>query len=95
MSDFSLAYSYVAEKLLNVLEKKYIDEFYGKGTYLKIRNVTFSPTKKSCIVDCVVILGETLNESVLNDDMTRLLVITIMEKLLYHYTINVMVSYDV
>jgi hypothetical protein len=95
MSTLSKKFSWACEKLLNELESEYIQEFYGKGTYLRIRDITFSPVKKVCLVDCVVVLGETLNPKSLEDDMTRLLVYETTDKLLRNYSVNVMVSYDV
>ena len=95
MSTLSKKFSWAGEKLLNELESEYIQEFYGKGTYLRIRDITFSPVKKVCLVDCVVVLGETLDPKSLEDDMTRLLVYETTDKLLRNYSVNVMVSYDV
>lgn len=95
MSTLSKKFSWACEKLLNELENEYIQEFYGKGTYIRIRDITFSPVKKVCLVDCVVVLGEILDPKSLEDDMTRLLVYETTDKLLRNYSVNVMVSYDV
>jgi hypothetical protein len=95
MSVTSRSLSFVLEKLLNVLEKDYIQTFYGEGTYLKIRDIVFSPVKNKCMVDCVVILGDTIDMTVLEEDMTRLLVLNMMDKLVMNYHVSVMVSYDV
>jgi hypothetical protein len=46
-------------------------------------------------VDCVVILGNTIDMTVLEEDMTRLLVLNMMDKLVMDYHVSVMVSYDV
>ena len=95
MSVTSRSLSFVLEKLLNVLEKDYIQTFYGESTYLKIRDIVFSPVKNKCMVDCVVILGDTIDMTVLEEDMTRLLVLNMMDKLVMDYHVTVMVSYDV
>ena len=62
MSLSSRNYSRACEILLNELENNYIQQFYGEGTYIKIRDITFSPVKKTCLVDCVVVLGETIRD---------------------------------
>lgn len=86
--------AYVVEKLINALERKNIEQFYGEGTYLKIRDVIFSHVKNNCLVDCVVILGKDIETTMLDDDMTRMLVYNIMDKLYVDMVVNVMVSYD-
>ena len=94
MSVSSRNYSRACEILLNELEFNYIQQFYGEGTYIKIRDITFSPVKKTCLVDCVVVLGEIIETNILEDDMTRLLVYGIMDKLILDYKVNVMVKYE-
>jgi hypothetical protein len=94
MGGSSSKMAYVVEKLINALEKKYIEQFYGEGTYLKIRDVIFSHVKNTCLVDCVVILGENLETTMLDDQMTRMLVYNIMDKLYLDLRVNVMVTYD-
>ena len=86
--------AYVVEKLINALEIKNIEQFYGEGTYLKIRDVIFSHVKNTCLVDCVVILGTNIETTMLDDDITRMLVYNIMDKLYVDMVVNVMVSYD-
>lgn len=86
--------AYVVEKLINVLERRNIKQFYGEGTYLKIRDVIFSHVKNTCLVDCVVILGDDIEITMLDDDITRTLVYNIMEKIYVDMVVNVMVSYD-
>lgn len=86
--------AYVVEKLINVLERRNIKQFYGEGTYLKIRDVIFSHVKNTCLVDCVVILGNDIEITMLDDDITRTLVYNIMEKIYVDMVVNVMVSYD-
>jgi len=95
MSSSSRKFAKACEILLNAIEKEYIEEYYGKGTQIKVRDIVFSPVKRTCIVDCVVVLGELLTEGVLDDEMTRMLVLTMMDKMIYDYSVNVMVSYDV
>ena len=86
--------AYVVEKLINALERKNIEQFYGEGTYLKIRDVIFSHVQNNCLVDCVVILGKDIETTMLDDDMTRMLVYNIMDKLYVDMVVNVMVSHD-
>jgi hypothetical protein len=46
-------------------------------------------------VDCVVHLGEDIDESYMNDEYVRHIIYKISEKVLHDYSINVMVTYDI
>ena len=83
------------EKFLKNSHKKYVDQFFGPNSRIEIRDLIFSPVKKVCLVDCIVFLGDELNEVYMYDDYVRHIIYKISEKVLNGYHINVMVSYDV
>jgi hypothetical protein len=85
----------VYEKFLKNSYKKYVDQFFGENSNIEIRDLVFSPVKKVCLVDCVVHLGEDIDESYMNDEYVRHIIYKISEKVLHDYSINVMVTYDI
>lgn len=85
----------IYEKFLKNSHKKYVEEFFGPNSRIEIRDLIFSPVKKVCLVDCVVYLGNELNESYMDDEYVRHIIYKISEKVLHEYSINVMVTYDV
>lgn len=83
------------ELLLNTLEAEKIQEFFGQGTQIIIRDIVFSPVKKKCVVDCVVKYGKDLETLEAPDDkFVRYLVWQTAELIISDYSVNVMVSYD-
>ena len=48
------------------MESSFIDELYGIGTKVKINDIFYSTTTKSVVVDCKIILGELINEDILD-----------------------------
>jgi hypothetical protein len=85
----------VYEKFLKNSHKKYVEQFFGPNSRIEIRDLIFSPVKRTCLVDCVVYLGDNLNETYMDDEYVRSIIYKISEKILQNYTINVMITYDV
>lgn len=83
------------EKFLKRSHKKYVDEFFGVNSRIEIRDLVFSPVKRSCLVDCIVYLGDQINQDHMNDENVRFVIHKISEKILTDYSVNVMITYDV
>ena len=82
------------EHYLNVFKKDAIEEFYGPNTYIKISSITFGIGSKSIIIECSIILGDIINESVLDPDMAITL---INDSMVYFYPdllVRVIVSWE-
>ena len=83
------------ESYLNEFKGDAVEEVYGKGTKIKIHTITFGVTSKSVTLESVILLGETINESVMNRTLADIL---IQDALIYFfpdYHIKTYVRFDV
>jgi len=83
------------ESYLNEFKGDAVEEVYGKGTKIKIHTINFSVTSKSVVLESVIILGETINESVMDRTLADIL---IQDALIYFfpdYHIKTYVRFDV
>lgn len=72
-----------------------VEEMYGKGTKIKVHNVTFGFTEKSVTIEAIIILGETINEDVMDRKLADIL---IQDSIIYFfpdYSVKTMVRWDV
>jgi len=82
------------ESYLNEFKGDAVEEVYGKGTKIKIHTINFSVTSKSVILESVIVLGETINESVMDRSLADIL---IQDALIYFfpdYHIKTYVRFD-
>ena len=54
------------EKYLNVIKKNEIEIMYGEGTQIKIHSVSFSITSKIILIEAIIVLGNDINEGVMD-----------------------------
>ena len=83
------------ETYINDFRGDAVQEMYGKGTKVKIHNINFSTTTKSIFIESVVILGETINESVIDKALIDIL---IQDAMVYFYpevSLRTYVRFDV
>jgi len=84
------------ESYLNVIKKDEIETMYGKGTTVKIHTINFGVTSKSIMIESVIILGDNINEEVLD---RRLVDYLIQDSMIYFFpeieTVRVMTRWDV
>lgn len=82
MYDKKKGLSNMIEKYINNYKKDLIESFYGVGTKIKIASVSHSLTTDTLLFEVIIILGETINESVLDK---RLIDILIEDTMFYIY----------
>jgi uncharacterized Fe-S center protein len=84
------------EKYLNVIKKNEIEEMYGKGTVIKIHNVNFSVKGNTIMIEAVIVLGDQINEEVMD---RRLVDYLIQDMMPYFFpevqSVKVMARWDV
>lgn len=83
------------EFYLNEFKGDVIQEFYGKGTKIKIHSFNYSISNKSVMIEAVIVLGDVINEEVLDREMADVLV---QESLVYffpEFSVKTMVRWDV
>lgn len=83
------------ESYLNESRGKDIQEFYGRDTRIFIRSMTFSPTKKQCLIDSIVVLGDLKREIHLDPDPAEVFVRDVSKYFLGDYRVMVMVGFDI
>ena len=72
-----------------------VEEMYGKGTKIKIHNVNFGVTQKSVTVEAVIVLGDTINEDVMDRKLADILIQDSMVYFFPDYSVKTMVRWDV
>ena len=62
------------ESYVNEFRGDAVEEMYGKDTKIKIHNINFGVSQKTVFVEAVIILGDTINEEVMNRAMADYLI---------------------
>jgi hypothetical protein len=88
-------YINIIEKYINVVKKDYVELMYGEGVVIKIHNIDPSPTSNSILIEAVIILGNVINEEVLDRSMVDYLVNDIVTLIFPEASIKCMVRWDV
>ena len=83
------------ETYINDFRGDAVQEMYGKGTKVKIHNLNYSITTKSILVESVVILGETINESIMDKSLVDILVQDAMVYFYPEFSLRSYVRFDV
>ncbi len=68
---------------------------YGKGTKIKVRNINPSISNNSITVEVIIILGDVINEEVLDSSLTPYLIQDILELIFPDVITKTIVSWDV
>jgi hypothetical protein len=83
------------ETYINDYRGEAIEEMYGKGTKVKIHNLNYSTSTKSILIESVVILGETINESIMDKSLVDILVQDAMVYFYPEFSLRSYVRFDV
>jgi hypothetical protein len=62
------------EVYLNNFKGEMVETIYGKKSYIKVHNVTFGISDNSVLVELVVVLGDTINEDVMDTSLAEVLI---------------------
>ena len=83
------------EYYINDFQGSFVQEMYGKGSRIKVHSMNHSYSEKSILFEIVIVLGDTINESVMDKDLANIL---IQDALVYFFpdqTIKTYVRFDV
>ena len=83
------------EAAIEEMESDSIQEIYGNGAKIKIHAMTQSFSTKSIIFECVIVLGETINESVLDRTLADYVVQDTLEYFFPEHQIKTIIRWDV
>lgn len=70
------------EKYINEYRGDVVKSIYGDGSSIKIHTITFGTTKNTMLIEGVVILGNTINEDVIDTSLAEIL---IQESMVYFF----------
>jgi hypothetical protein len=62
------------EKYINDFKGDAVESIYGKGSTIKIHTVTFGISDNSVLVEVIVLLGEKINEEILDASLAEILI---------------------
>lgn len=88
-------YINIMEKYLNVLKKEQVELMYGEGAKIKIHNLQPATTNESIFVEAIIILGNTINEDVLDRSLADYLIQDIIYLIFPDSNVKCMVRWDV
>jgi hypothetical protein len=94
MSDKKRRLFRLIESYINDFHEESLNKFYGSGTKIKIHSMSESVTQKTVLFEVVIVLGETINETMLNRELADVLV---QDALVYFFPdlhIKTMVRWD-
>jgi len=83
------------ELYLNEFKGDAVEEVYGKGTKIKIHTINFGVTSKSLLIESVIILGDTINQSVMDRTLADILIQDALVYFFPDYDIKTYVRFDV
>ena len=83
------------ELYINETRKKDVEEWYGAGSKIKIHNLNFSSTQNSMIIEGVIMLGEVINEEVMDRSIADILIQDSAAIIFPEVTVKAMVRWDV
>jgi hypothetical protein len=92
--DLKKRYIRIIEKYLNVIKKNDVELMYGKGTKIEVRNINPSISSNSITVEVVIILGEIINEDVLDSSLPPYLIQDILELIFPDVMTKTIVTWD-
>jgi hypothetical protein len=83
------------ESYLNGFEGHLVERIYGQKSYIKVHNISFGTSNNSVLIELVVVLGEKINEDVVDSSLAEIL---IQDAIVYFFPekkIKTLVRFDV
>jgi hypothetical protein len=83
------------ETYINEFRGDAVQEMYGKGTKVKIHNINYSISTKSILIESIVILGDTINESIMDKSLVDIIIQDAMVYFYPEFSLRSYVRFDV
>jgi hypothetical protein len=83
------------ETYINNFRGDAVQEMYGKGTKVKIHNINFGTTSKSIFIESIIILGDTINESIMDKSLVDIIIQDAMVYFYPEFSLRSYVRFDV
>ena len=85
----------ILEHYINVIKKSDVQTMYGSGSKIAITNLDYSITSKSLYIEAKIILGDEINESLLDRYLADVLITDAVSYLYNDIPVKVSVNFDV
>lgn len=83
------------ENYINDYQGESVQLMYGKGAHIKIHSINYSITQKSILMEAIIILGELINEEVMDRSLADVLINDAMTYFYPEYSIKTYIRFDV
>lgn len=83
------------ESYINEFHKHELEEFYGSKTEIEIKDIFYSTNQKSVLIESKIVLGQLINEEVLDRKMIDYLLQDAVEYIYPNENFKISVSFDV
>ena len=83
------------ETHINDCNLKIVDGCYGEGAKIKIHNMQEVFSEKSLLFEVIIILGDIIDESVLNEEPAQILVRDAINLFFPEYNLRTIIRWDV
>jgi len=83
------------ETYINEFRGDAVQEMYGKGTKVKIHNINYGISTKSILIESIVILGDTINESIMDKSLVDIIIQDAMVYFYPEFSLRSYVRFDV
>jgi hypothetical protein len=83
------------ESYLNGFKGSDVELMYGKGSTIKVHTVTFGISDNSVLVEVIILLGETINEEILDTSLAEILVYDALVYFFPEQKIKTLIRFDV
>jgi hypothetical protein len=83
------------EKYINDFKGDAVESIYGKGSTIKIHTINFGVTSSTILLEAIVILGETINEDVIDNSLAEILIRDSMIYFFPEHHIRTIIRFDV
>lgn len=78
------------ERFVNESRGDAVEYIYGKGTTIKVHNITFAVTREVIQIEAVIVLGDTINEGVIDGSLVEIL---IQDSMVYFFPKSIVKTY--
>lgn len=92
--DSKTAHKKIFERYINKIRKEQLETWYGKGTQIKIHNIDASYTKKIVLIETKIVLGELINEDVMDRSVVDYLIKNVSDVLYPDYFTKTLITWD-
>jgi hypothetical protein len=83
------------EAYLNGFKGSDVELMYGKGSTIKVHTITFGVTNNVILLEAIVVLGETINEEVIDNSLAEVLIQDSMIYFFPEHQIKTLIRFDV